>query len=93
MPQDRLFDPQNTMKPLPEPRFEIDSFSDLIFDEHAKGWPATISYEYFLYEGVIHLCKLTVSTSLRHVDQEDIVNMLHFREGKRIELETKMILV
>lgn len=73
-----------------DPKFQVDSFQDLVYDENAKGHPATISYEYFEYEGAIHICKLTVSTPLRHVDQEDIVNMLHFREGKRIEMETKM---
>lgn len=87
---DRLFENQPRVN---EPRFEVDSFSDLIFDEDAKGWPATISYEYAEYDGAIRVYKLTVSTSLRHVDQEDIVNLLHFREGKRIELECKLELV
>lgn len=90
---DRLADPSNTMRPDTQPKFQVDSFQDLIYDEKAKGHPATISYEYFEYGGAIHICKLTVSTHLTHVDQEDIVTLLQLREGKRIEMETKMILV
>lgn len=81
------FSPDGNAGRTAEPKFDTDSFSDLIFDEDGTGHPATISYDYFYYESAIHICKLVVSTSLRHVEQEDVLNLLNFREGKRIELE------
>lgn len=76
-----------------EPKCEIDSFTDLIYSEDGKGHPATISYEGYHFDGAFRICKLTVSTSLRHVDAEDVVNLLELREGKRIKLECNLELI
>lgn len=87
------FSPDGNAGRTAEPKFDTDSFSDLIFDEDGKGHPATISYESFTYDGAVRVCKLVVSTSLGHVQQEDVLNLLSFREGKRIELECQMQLL
>lgn len=85
MSLDPRFDPI-----LPNPKFDIDSFTDLVYDEEGNSYPATISYESFYYDGSIRVCKLSVSTSLRHVLSEDVVNLIQFREGKSITLECNL---
>lgn len=89
---DRLYDTTGNKK-VSEPKCEIDSFQDLIYDENGKGHYSTISYEGFHYDNAFRICKLTVSTSLRHVEAEDVVNLLELREGKRIKLECNLTLI
>lgn len=76
---------------ITEPKCEIDSYTDLIYDADGKGWTATISYTGYHYDGAFRICELKVSTGLRHVEDEDIVNNLELREGKRIKLECTII--
>lgn len=74
-------------KPSNEPKFDTDSFTDLIFDEEGHSYSAKIDYEYAYYDGACRVYKCDVSTAYRHVTQDDIYEVLHLREGKRIEFE------
>ncbi|HEU5289469.1 MAG TPA: hypothetical protein VFU05_02425 [Cyclobacteriaceae bacterium] len=90
---DRLREPGNDIERPQEPKFESDSFTDLIYDEKGKGHQATISYSGYYYDYALRICKLTVSTGLRHVEMEDVLNLLQFRENKRVEIECNLELV
>jgi hypothetical protein len=75
---------------MKQPQFEIDSFTDLIYDEDGKGHNATISYEGAYYDGSFRVYKCSVATGYRHVSQLDIEEMLHLRDGKNIVFECKL---
>lgn len=89
---DRLQEP-NSHKPEPKIIYEADSFIEPIYDQDGKEFSATISFEGYHYDEALRIVKLIVSTALRHVEEEDVVNLLELREGKRIKLETKMQIV
>lgn len=86
---DRLREP-GFDKPTSEPKFDQDTFTDLVYDEEGNSYPATISYESFYYDGACRVYKCDVSTSLRHVTQDDIYEVLHLREGKSIVFECQI---
>lgn len=76
-----------------EPVFDMHTFTETIYDEDLQPHQATISFEGYCYDGALRLVKLSVKTLLTHVDQEQVINLLEFIEGKRVKLECKMQLV
>lgn len=78
------------MKSILEPKFENDTFTDLIFDQDGKGHAAKISYEGVNYDHAFRIYHCEVSTDYRYVSQVDIEELLHLREGKRISFECSL---
>lgn len=72
-------------------KFESDSYTDLVYDANGKGHTAEISYEGYYYDRSLRLVKLSVKTNLKDKYlQESVLEMIHLREGKRIELECQI---
>jgi len=72
------------------PKFDIDEFQDLIYDEDGKGHNAKIKYESAYYDGSLRIYKCEVFTNYRHATQIDIEELLNLREGKSITFECKL---
>jgi len=76
--------------PTSSVKFDQDKYTDLLYNSDGKGFPATIEYEGYYYDGAFRVVKLEVECSLKGDLTEDVINNLHLREGKRIELETSI---
>lgn len=84
-----------SMKPTTEPQFDMDQFCDDLNDEAGISYLASIILESYFYEGSMHLVKLRVSTGYPFTDeiQENVVNLIELRYGKRVVMDCNLELV
>lgn len=82
---------ESMQRPL-EPKFEMDQFYEDLNDSAGISYLASITLESYFYEGSLHLVKLKVSTGYPFTDeiQENVVNMIELRYGKRVVMDCQL---
>ena len=75
----------------PKIDWQNDSFEDLLYDADGKGFMSKITYEGVYYDGALRISKLEVTSRLRDLCDDDLIEALKFRNGgKHVVIECKM---
>lgn len=75
----------------PSIKYQKDEMTDYIMDNDQEAQVAKIEYEYYEYDRAVRLVSLKVTTKCKSdYLQEDVLEMIHQRERKRIELECEI---